>query len=89
MLEELAEQVISLGMVAGIVCYLEVMEGAGRLGPQLCTIQSTIKHKLIVKSTIKANIIFFCIYFLVTDLLQGYNIIIILISNLEPLSDLL
>jgi hypothetical protein len=45
-------------MVADTVCYLEVMEDAGRLGPQLCTVQPTIKHKLIVKSTIKTNRIF-------------------------------
>lgn len=33
MLEELAEQVLSLGMVAGTVCYLEVMEDGGDLDP--------------------------------------------------------
>lgn len=64
MLEGLAEQILLYG---GRYSLLPGgYEERGVSGPQLCTLQPTIKHKLIVKSTIKANIIF------LLDLLFGH-----------------
>lgn len=42
-------------MVAGTVCYLEVMKDAGRLGPSYVPYGVKSEAQLRVKSTIKAN----------------------------------